>query len=514
MGFHPPTPPTKGLSPFETYFIYIYFITGGNKMIKRTILLISIMFILLGVVSFCTPKYKRASQNNSNQSSSDTGVVTINTNTGEVTIYFIAIEKNFKLSLNFDGKKLFNEYLGGDEYAIIKTVPGKHKLIQEHGLDILLEIETKPNHSYYIVFDHGLARPFYICDINECKSAIKNMVLKFTYNDPLLINYKVKNMKLLDAIKYYCEKANENEMKKLEERFLNKEKPAELKKHFLKIASGDYPLGVKKKAKNFLKENFDDVTITNTTKVVSTNNSNSNAGTPITQSAGSPKYIPPRAMHALIVGVGKYESTSFPSLPYAERDARAMYNMLINKKIIGIPSSNVKLIVGKNATSKNINVAIGKLLKKASSKNNLVLFYFSGHGAPLTKNTGEIKDGLLVPYDGDIDSLEYTCIPLSTINSRFNRTSSNAIVMLDACFSGQGKSAGVLPPGVKGVTISKRKKLVNNTKTNKVLMTGSGADQFSNDYDKSKHGLFTHFVLEGIGNKRADGNYDGICRDG
>lgn len=233
---------------------------------------------------------------------------------------------------------------------------------------------------------------------------------------------------------------------------------------------------------------------------------------PVIPDSASLRLTLPRNIYAVIIGVGHYmDSNDFPELPYAVNDAQAIKNMLTDTNIIGVPETNIRMLLNEEATSRNIYAAVDEITRQASAPNTLVFFYFSGHGAPLTEGSGEVIDGVLVPYDAAINSLNRTGIPLSEFQQDINNLPSNCIVMLDSCFSGQG---AVMPSSVRGLTVAPRQELIQSSFSNKVFITGSGNNQFSNDYPQEQHGLFTYFVLQGLGDKRADNDYDGYISMG
>lgn len=225
--------------------------------------------------------------------------------------------------------------------------------------------------------------------------------------------------------------------------------------------------------------------------------------TPVT----SIRFIPPRNIHALVIGISNYrDRMDFPTLPYATNDAYEIASMLKNPEVIGIPEENVTVLTDNQATYTNIYSALDNLMRVATSNNSLIFFYYSGHGAPLTEGTGEVVDGVLVPYDAAINNLKRTGISVKELNSELDAAQSGAIIMLDSCFSGQGS---IMPSDVRGLTVAPRQELIQSHNSSKVFITGSANNQFSNDYPQEEHGLFTYFVLEGLGDKRADRDYDG-----
>src|ERR1700735_3969924 len=79
---------------------------------------------------------------------------------------------------------------------------------------------------------------------------------------------------------------------------------------------------------------------------------------------------------AVIVGISKYKN--IPGLLYADKDAQAFYNYLVNMD--GGPrldGSKVKLLLNEDALSTEIYGALD-WLRESVKENDRVIFYFSG----------------------------------------------------------------------------------------------------------------------------------------
>src|SRR4029453_13596819 len=115
-----------------------------------------------------------------------------------------------------------------------------------------------------------------------------------------------------------------------------------------------------------------------------------------------------RESGAVIIGVGRYEKPRIPSLRYAVGDADAVYNVLIAS---GYKKDNVLLLTDRaerKPTLRNIKYALGTFLARSAGKDDTVIVYFAGHGAPEVDPRGLERDGLakyLIPSDADPDDL-------------------------------------------------------------------------------------------------------------
>ncbi len=232
--------------------------------------------------------------------------------------------------------------------------------------------------------------------------------------------------------------------------------------------------------------------------------------------AGSPAAVPALSAErwAVVIGVGKYADAQIPSLRYAVSDADAVYQMLIGPG--GFKKDNVILLTDRTdrkPTSRNIRWALGTFLSRAARKNDTVVIFFAGHGAPEVDPRGLERDGLakyLIPSDADADDLYSTAFPMDELQTIFARIEADRIVaFLDACYSG---SAG----GRTFVTKSTRAGSVDDLflerltrSKGRVILTASRPTEVSLELSDLGHGLFTYFLVEGL-KGAADLNRDGV----
>ncbi|MFN0215473.1 MAG: caspase family protein, partial [Saprospiraceae bacterium] len=91
---------------------------------------------------------------------------------------------------------------------------------------------------------------------------------------------------------------------------------------------------------------------------------------------------------AVVVGVGKY--TAMPSLKFTDDDAFRFYSHLKSPEGGALSDDQVEILVDEAATRENILKSMRNLFLKADD-NDVVLFYFSGHGL----------EGCFLPVDFD-----------------------------------------------------------------------------------------------------------------
>ena len=225
---------------------------------------------------------------------------------------------------------------------------------------------------------------------------------------------------------------------------------------------------------------------------------------------------PPRVVHrwAVVIGVGDYEQKQIPPLRFAVRDAEAVYEFLTTRG--GYAKERVVLLTDRTAvkpTLLNIKRALGDFLARQASRDDMVLIYFAGHGAPEIDVAGGESDGLakyLVPRDGDPESLYTTALPMDELQRIFARIAAERVVMLlDTCYSGTagGRTFTRMQVRATGLNDQFLERLTRSR--GRVIMTASGPNEVALELSKLGHGLFTYHVLEGL-NGKADRNGDGI----
>ena len=154
-----------------------------------------------------------------------------------------------------------------------------------------------------------------------------------------------------------------------------------------------------------------------------------------------PPPLPTSDRWAVVVGVGRYESPDIPRLRYTVPDAEAIYQILTGPA--GFKPEHVFLLTDKTErkpTLRNLKWALGTFLARSAQKDDTVLIFFAGHGAPEVDQRGIERDGLakyLIPSDADPDDLYSTALPMDELQTIFGRIEAERVVVfLDACYSG------------------------------------------------------------------------------
>ena len=86
----------------------------------------------------------------------------------------------------------------------------------------------------------------------------------------------------------------------------------------------------------------------------------------------------PAAVHAVVVGVNDYGSTD-SNLSSCVADAKGFAQFL--EKGFGVPASNIRVLLDREAGADAIEAAFRDTLIRGVAPEDQIIFYFSGHGA-------------------------------------------------------------------------------------------------------------------------------------
>jgi len=215
---------------------------------------------------------------------------------------------------------------------------------------------------------------------------------------------------------------------------------------------------------------------------------------------------------AIIIGVSNYKDTRIPPLRYASQDAKSFYEWVISPDGGKYSPSMVKLLLGKDATGKNIRNALFIWLKQAIQE-DVVMIYFAGHGSPESPNSP--NNLFLLPYDALYDEIATSAFPMWDIETALKRfiKAKKVVVIADACHSGGvGQPFDVVRRANRAINVNSISTGFQNLSKigdGVCIISASDDRQFSQESKDwgGGHGVFTYFLLEGLkGN--ADYNKD------
>lgn len=128
-----------------------------------------------------------------------------------------------------------------------------------------------------------------------------------------------------------------------------------------------------------------------------------------------------------VIGIDAYEFC--PKLSNAVKDALEIKTILLEK--YQFEESNVKMLINKEATLKNIYETLLEFAKEVTDKDNFILYY-SGHG----EYNETLNSGFWIPVNAKPEET-HLHIPNDTIKTYLNAIKSHhTFIMVDSCFSG------------------------------------------------------------------------------
>ena len=133
-----------------------------------------------------------------------------------------------------------------------------------------------------------------------------------------------------------------------------------------------------------------------------------------------------KTVFAVVVGINEYRQQA-ANLRGAVNDARGFVNLMERKGLALFADSSIEILLDEQATTKNIRHAISALRKKAT-KDDLVVFYFSGHVATVGKDRDVQK--VMYPTDGDFEKDGYIRIS-EVVESMSAAGAKSALVVVD-----------------------------------------------------------------------------------
>lgn len=208
----------------------------------------------------------------------------------------------------------------------------------------------------------------------------------------------------------------------------------------------------------------------------------------------------------LLVGIEDYPGSS-NDLNYPLDDVNDIESVLVN--YCGVPSENIFKYTDDLATKANIKYGIYQLSQHADS-DDLVIFYFSGHGS----FSGEI-------YTPEPDyTEEYICAHDKVIrddelqNWFYGVESKNTVLIIDSCMSGGIAKSISNEPIDESLTSDDRnnvttKDFINDLHLQKYLILMASEDfESSLEVPSLKNGVFTYYICEGLTTLASDTNSD------
>ena len=196
--------------------------------------------------------------------------------------------------------------------------------------------------------------------------------------------------------------------------------------------------------------------------------------------------------YAVVIGVADYENLSRRDgdLRYTVNDAMKFYEFLKSKKGGSVPEKNIVLLINSQATKDEIIDKSKELFSRANI-NDRVILYYSGHGWKECFMPYDVtKKGKNMLFFDEVKEI-FRCAQCST-----------KLLFADACFAGTMKES-IMKKSAK----RNNKKHYDMDNVNIAVMMSCKADETSLEMGSLKQGVFTYYLVEGLGGEaNKDGN--------
>lgn len=203
--------------------------------------------------------------------------------------------------------------------------------------------------------------------------------------------------------------------------------------------------------------------------------------------------------YALVVGVAKYKNLPAKAqLDFAERDAEAIYRVLISPEGGNFRAENVHPLIGPKATLANLKQELETWLPSVAKEDDRVVIYFAGHGFVHGDRA------YLAPYDIDPANIDRTGYPMDTLGAvAGSRVRAKWKVLLtDSCHS------GAIAPDAEALKLNKS--LLDLSSSMFSLTASRDRERsFESKNWGDGHGIFTYYVVKGLEGE-ADESGDGV----
>jgi hypothetical protein len=166
---------------------------------------------------------------------------------------------------------------------------------------------------------------------------------------------------------------------------------------------------------------------------------------------------------ALLIGINDYTASRFPTHPKldrdwpnlggAVRDVRLLQELLV--LLYGFEPRDIITLTDQDATRDAILRVVEEQLVRPAARDDILFFYFAGHGSQVTNSRADEPDKLdesIVPADSRAGARDIRDKELRPLFNRILDRGARLTVMLDNCHSGSGArglATGARPRGVR-----------------------------------------------------------------
>lgn len=226
-----------------------------------------------------------------------------------------------------------------------------------------------------------------------------------------------------------------------------------------------------------------------------------------------PTPVTRRPLWALIIGISQYKHSAW-NLRYADADADALYDLLVDPHCGGYPPEQICKLTNAQATRDAIWRELHGFLRKPA-RDDFVVVFIACHGGPDPERTEDLylfPHDTIPPSDTDPNSIATTAIRMEDLERALrkrNLRSDRVVLLIDACHAGGFAST---PGSTQRSGPSSRSTVDASDAMNRFfrnmaaarggMATLTAAEQGEAAWEGqgwgSGHGVFTYYLLEGL----------------
>ena len=204
---------------------------------------------------------------------------------------------------------------------------------------------------------------------------------------------------------------------------------------------------------------------------------------------------------ALLIGINRFQFCS--ELNYAVQDAESVKELLLDE--FNFKESNIILLTDDEASLQNIREAMQSGLISKVGTNDRVLVFWAGHGLTVDLPGGG-ESGFLVPVDGQKEQYYSTCLSMDELSRLAAMIPAKHILFLvDACYGGLSFNRR---RGLSSETAAYLEK-ITSARGRQIITAGRRDEEVIED-SRWGHSVFTYKLLDGLKNRLADNDADGL----
>jgi hypothetical protein len=204
----------------------------------------------------------------------------------------------------------------------------------------------------------------------------------------------------------------------------------------------------------------------------------------------------------IAIGIGAFRHPTLSPVPFAAHDAETMADYF--NKLSGIPSEHIQMLTDTHALKDDFIEVFEEWLPKQVEPGSEVMIFIAGR-ALVNPSTGAVS---LIPHEADPGS-PLRLVSLRRVHEALARLPIHrAVLMMDLTWTSSGAEPSLdgKEPTWAGVPAALRgKKLIH--------IIGTSGHEQAHQYEQGRHGLFTYFLLKGLGGA-ADRDENGVVAVG